>query len=124
VKESPVLHIDIPTLTEFKALAATRSDACVSLYVPTSPLRQDAKANRIAFEDLAAEALGQLKAAGLDKRRMAAIDARFRRLSGAVQENTDDNKFRYRERDPAERDGESRPGSRDSVYQFVLGYNL
>jgi len=33
-----MLHIDIPTLPEFKALAAVKSDACVSLYLPTSPL--------------------------------------------------------------------------------------
>jgi len=97
-----MLHVDIPTLAEFKALAAVRSDACVSLYVPTSPLREHAKANRIAFEDLAAEALDQLRQAGLDKRRIAPIDDKFRHLSGAVQENTDDNKFRYRDRDPAE----------------------
>lgn len=68
-----MLHIDIPTLAEFKALAATKSDACVSLYVPTSPLSERARANRIAFEDLAKEALSQLRASGLDKRRIAPI---------------------------------------------------
>jgi hypothetical protein len=31
-----MLHIDIPTLAEFKALAAINGDACVSLYVPTA----------------------------------------------------------------------------------------
>jgi hypothetical protein len=38
----PMLHIDIPTL-EFKALAATTSDACVLIYVPTSPLAENAQ---------------------------------------------------------------------------------
>src|SRR3984893_9010223 len=97
-----MLHIDIPTLAEFKALAATKSDACVSLYVPTSPLSERARANRIAFEDLAKEALSQLRAAGLDKRRMAPIVEQFGLLSGVIQENTDDNKFKYRQSDPSE----------------------
>ena len=47
-----MLHIDIPTLAEFTALAATKSDACVSLYLATSPLSEHARANRIAFKDL------------------------------------------------------------------------
>jgi hypothetical protein len=97
-----MLHIDIPTLPEFKALAATRSDACVSIYVPTSPLAENAQANRIAFEDLAKEALSQLKSAGLDKRRIAPIAEQFGHLSGFIQENTDDNKFKYRQSDPSE----------------------
>jgi hypothetical protein len=97
-----MLHIDIPTLAEFKALAATRSDACVSLYVPTSPLAEDAQANRIAFEDLAKVALSQLKSAGLDKRRIAPIAEQFGHLAGIIQENTDDNKFKYRQSDPSE----------------------
>jgi hypothetical protein len=97
-----MLHIDIPTLAEFKALAATKSDACVSLYVPTSPLSERARANRIAFEDLAKEALSQLRAAGLDKRRIAPIVEQFGLLSGVIQENTDDNKFKYRQSDPSE----------------------
>jgi len=97
-----MLHIDIPTLAEFKALAATKSDACVSLYVPTSPLSERARANRIAFEDLAKEALSQLRAAGLDKRRIAPIVEQFGLLSGVIQENTDDNKFKYHQSDPSE----------------------
>jgi Bacterial archaeo-eukaryotic release factor family 11 len=96
-----MLHIDTLTLAEFKALAATRGDACVSLYVPTSPFGQHARANRIAFEDLARSALLQLKGAGLDKRRIAPIAEQFGYLSGSVQENTDDNKFRYRQRAPS-----------------------
>src|ERR1700722_8301822 len=95
-----MLHIDIPTLPEFKALASVKSDACVSIYLPTSPLHQDAGLNRIAFKDLAKEALSQLKEAGLDKRRRAALEEQLCPLIGAVQDNPDDNKFRYREHDP------------------------
>lgn len=96
-----MLHIDIPTLAEFKALAATKDKACVSLYVPTSPVHDQARANRIAFKDLAEDALAQLKEAGIDKRRIAPLEAQLRHLAGTVLENTDDNKFRYRERDPS-----------------------
>jgi hypothetical protein len=56
-----MLHIDIPSLDEFKALAQVRGETCVSLYLPTSPLGSSARANRIAFKDLAKEALSQLK---------------------------------------------------------------
>jgi hypothetical protein len=97
-----MLHIDIPTVAEFKALAAVRSDACVSIYVPTSPLSDHARANRIAFEDLAKDALAQLKEAKLDKRRIEPIVETFGLLAGSIQINTDDNKFRYRNTDPAE----------------------
>jgi hypothetical protein len=36
---------------EFKALAAVRSDACVSIYVPTSPLPDHARANRTTSDN-------------------------------------------------------------------------
>jgi hypothetical protein len=97
-----MLHIDIPTLEEFKALAATRGDVCVSLFVATSPFGDQAEANRVAFKDLAKEALSQLQEAGIDKRRIEPIAEQFGRLAGTILENTDDNKFRYRERDPSE----------------------
>jgi hypothetical protein len=95
-----MLHIDIPTLAEFKALAAMRADACVSLYMPTSPLSEHVQANRIAFKDLAKEAISRLREAGFDKRRLAALEDLLGPPAGAVQDNPNDNKFRYRERDP------------------------
>ena len=98
VKESPVLHIDIPTLPEFKALAAARSDACVSLYVPTSPVTDDEWSNRIAFKDLAQEALSQLQEAGADKRRMASLKEQFDHLAGRDQDDNDNNKIRKLQR--------------------------
>lgn len=97
-----MLHIDIPSLAEFKALAAARNDACVSVYVPTSPAPEDAERNRVAFEDLAKSALAGLEAAGLPKRRIWPIADQFRHLSGIILETTDDNKFRYRDHDPLE----------------------
>jgi Bacterial archaeo-eukaryotic release factor family 11 len=95
-----MFRIDIPTLAEFKALAATKGEACVSIYVPTSPLHDQAHANRIAFKDLAKNALSQLKAAGTDKRRIEPLQEQFDHLGGAILESTDDNKYRYREHYP------------------------
>jgi hypothetical protein len=87
-------------LAEFKALAATKSDACVSIYLPTSPLRS--QANRIAFKDLAKEAISQLQEAGIDKHRFALLEERLGRLAGVERDNPDDKKFRYRHKDPSE----------------------
>jgi Bacterial archaeo-eukaryotic release factor family 11 len=102
VEPGTMLHIDIPTLSEFKALAATTGEACVSLYVATSPSPDHARANRIAFKDLAENALSQLKAIGIDKRRMEPLQEQFDHLAGTILENTDDNKYKYRYRDPLE----------------------
>lgn len=52
--------------------SAARSDACVSLYVPTSPVTHNEWPNPIAFKDLAQEALSQLQETRADKRRAAA----------------------------------------------------
>jgi hypothetical protein len=93
-------RIDIPTLAEFTALAATRSFPCVSIYLPTSP--QHARANRIAFKDLTRAAIAQVREVGIDKHRIAALEEQLGRLTGAEQDNTDDNKFRYRHENPTE----------------------
>jgi hypothetical protein len=92
-----MLRIDIPTLSEFKALAQTRADACVSLYVPTSPLPQHSQANRTAFKDLARDALAQLKEAGLDKRRLEALAQPIEHLSGSDEPRQVGDKIRKRQ---------------------------
>ena len=69
-----MLYVDIPTLPEIQALIAARADASVSIYVSTTPHTQDVKASRIAFGNLTKEALGQLDAAGFDKRRRALLE--------------------------------------------------
>lgn len=68
-----MLYVDIPTLPEFRALAATRADACVSIYLPTTPVTQDTASSRIELKNLTKAALAQLAAAGFDKRRSASI---------------------------------------------------
>jgi hypothetical protein len=54
-----MIHIDIPTLAEFKALAAVMDDPCLSLYLPTSPLRSTRHTNRLAFKDVAKATRGR-----------------------------------------------------------------
>lgn len=68
-----MLHLDLPALPELRALASRRADACVSIYLPTTPLTQDIGAARIAFGNLGKAALSQLEAHGVDKRRRSAI---------------------------------------------------
>jgi hypothetical protein len=105
-----MLHIDIPTLAEFKALAAIKSDTCVSLYVPTSPSAERARQNRIALEDLAAQALSQLKEGGTDKRAIAPIEEHLRHLAGADKDDTDDDKIRKLQN--------KKPASIDEFWKF------
>jgi hypothetical protein len=68
-----MLYVDIPIPADISALAAARGDACVSIYLRTTPLTQQAQANRIELKNLAKRALEQLRDAGVDKRRSAAI---------------------------------------------------
>ncbi|MDA0141612.1 baeRF11 domain-containing protein [Solirubrobacter deserti] len=50
------LHIDIPTPAQLATLLDTRGPDCVTIYLPTSPLPQDADQARIEFKNLAAQA--------------------------------------------------------------------
>lgn len=61
------LHTDIPTRSELGRLLARRDPACVSIYLPTSPLTQDAQADRIELKNLVGDATDQLDAAGVDR---------------------------------------------------------
>jgi hypothetical protein len=76
-----MLHVDIPTRSEFKALNETRADACVSIYLATTALTQDSDASRIELGNLAKQAREQLEAAGFDKRRLASMMEHFDDLS-------------------------------------------
>lgn len=68
-----MLYIDIPTRGEFATLSSTRADACVSIYVRTTPVTQKVGASRIEFGNLLREAQSQLQEAGLDKRRLTIL---------------------------------------------------
>jgi hypothetical protein len=96
--EELMLHIDIPTLEEFKALAQIKGETCVSLYLPTSPLGTHAKFNRTAFKDLAREALSQMKEAGIGKNKIAVFEQQFEHLAGAEHDVQDEDKIRKLQR--------------------------
>jgi hypothetical protein len=89
-----MLHIDIPTLEEFKVLAQIKGETCVSLYLPTSPLADKIRANRIAFKDIAREALAQLREAGTDKNKIIVFEERFNHLAGVDHDVQDEDKIR------------------------------
>src|SRR3979411_970957 len=91
LSEGPMLHIDIPTLAEFKALAQVKGETCVSLYLPTSPLVENIRANRIVFKTrangmgcngLAKAARSQVREARADKSTIDGFEERFDHLAG------------------------------------------
>ena len=69
-----MLYVDIPHRSEIEQLIAYRGPACLSIYLPTTPVTQDAQADRIALKNLAKTGLDQLRAAGVDKRELWPIE--------------------------------------------------
>lgn len=68
-----MLHIDLPTRGDLDTLLHVRADACVSIYLETTPLSQQSDEARIALSNAAKEARDQLEGAGFDKRRLAEL---------------------------------------------------
>ena len=68
-----MLHVDIPTRDDFEQLNRTRTDACVSIYLKTTPLSQQSDATRTELKNAAGHATQQLEAANLDKRQLALL---------------------------------------------------
>lgn len=68
-----MLHVDIPTLPEIQTLVATRANACVSIYLETTPQTQHIGAAGIALASLIKQADAQLEHAGMVKRERWAI---------------------------------------------------
>jgi hypothetical protein len=58
------LHTDIPSRRQIERLLEASRPHLVSIYLPTTPITPDAEADRIAFKNLTAEAVGELEAAG------------------------------------------------------------
>lgn len=76
-------HTDIPTRADLERLLAVRRPGCVSIYLPTTPITQDAGADRIELKNLAAEAIAQLTQAGAAKHD---VDAVAEGLEGLVDD--------------------------------------
>lgn len=68
-----MLYVDVPTLSEFKALHAHREGVCVSIYLETTPLSQYWEASRIALGNLMRTAASQLTDKGVDKTVIASM---------------------------------------------------
>lgn len=79
-----MLYVDIPTRTEIEGLVRDRGKACVSIYLPTTPITQHAQGDRIALKNQANEALEQL--AEHDKREVRTIEE-------ALLDLVDDDEF-------------------------------
>ena len=69
-----MLHVDLPSLAELKALISTRADACLSIYVQTTPHTQHVAQSRVQFGNLVKDGLRLMEEAGIDKRRRALIE--------------------------------------------------
>ncbi|HVY78364.1 MAG TPA: hypothetical protein VG898_07665 [Solirubrobacterales bacterium] len=80
------LHTDIPSRRQIERLLQARGEELVSIYLPTSPITPEADAARIAFKNLAGEAVARLREAGLDAADREAIE-------GALDDLHDDLEF-------------------------------
>ncbi|WMT16670.1 baeRF11 domain-containing protein [Serratia fonticola] len=69
-----MLYVDIPSREEYTYLADIRADACISIYIETSPLHQQLTASKIQLGNFIKDALLQVKDNGLDKRRLALLE--------------------------------------------------
>jgi hypothetical protein len=67
------MHTDIPTRGQIEQLLSARVPHCVSVYLPTSPITQEAQADRIELKNLARAAVEQLEAAGAERSAVAEI---------------------------------------------------
>jgi hypothetical protein len=81
-----VLHVDIPSRTDIERLIATRTAACVSIFLRTSPVTQVAQQDRIELKNLSHTALAQLRAQDTDRRALQAIEE-------AIDDLVDDDEF-------------------------------
>lgn len=68
-----MLYVDTPTALELRSLRSLRADACVSVYLPTTPITAEIEASRIDLRGLIRTATRQLEEKPLDKRRLASL---------------------------------------------------
>lgn len=68
------LHTDIPGRRELERLLSRRGDGLISVYLPTTPITQDAAASRILFKNLSRDAVEELRARDLPTHEREAIE--------------------------------------------------
>lgn len=76
-KKTSMLYVDLPTSREIGELGLVRSDACVSIYLATTPLTQKIGKSRTTLRQLVKDATDQLEASNLDKRRIWPLQEQF-----------------------------------------------
>jgi hypothetical protein len=81
-----MLHIDLPTRAQIEKLIAHRAQPTVSIYLPTTPLTQDAQADRIELKNLLKTAVAEMEAFDTPKRSIWPIEE-------AVSHLIDDDAF-------------------------------
>lgn len=81
-----MLYVDIPTPADISALATARGEACVSVYLRTTPLTQQAQADRVQLKNFARQVIRQLQDGGVGKEATALIAEQLGDL-------VDDNEF-------------------------------
>lgn len=68
-----MLHIDLPTRTDIEKLAGWSGSPAVSIYLSTTPLTQEAQADRIALKNLLGQAVAEMDEAGHARRAIAPL---------------------------------------------------
>lgn len=70
-------YVDMPTAKEIGDLNLVRADACVSIYLPTTPRTREIEQSRINLGNLVRKAIGQLEDNGFEKRRIWSLQEQF-----------------------------------------------
>ncbi|MCB1674987.1 MAG: hypothetical protein KDI01_01775 [Halioglobus sp.] len=73
-------YVDIPGAREIGDLNQVRSDTCVSVYLPTTPVSRETERSRINLGNLVKKAVAQLEAADFKKRRIVSLQEQFEDL--------------------------------------------
>ncbi len=70
-------YVDMPSTEEIGDLNLVRSNACISIYLPTTPVSRETEQSRINLGNLVKKAVAQLEVAGVDKKRIASLQEQF-----------------------------------------------
>ena len=73
-------YVDMPSAEEIGNLNLVRSDACISIYLPTTPISRDIEQSRTHLGNLVKKAVIQLEVAGLDKKSIASLQEQLNDL--------------------------------------------
>lgn len=80
-----MFYLDMPDTGEIAELEQVRADACVSIYLPTTPISREIGPARIQLGNMARTAITQLEESGLDKRRIWPLEERFEALRDDIE---------------------------------------